>query len=172
MLSYNRQAMSASVSSHGKSLLLGLVLLGATTAFLARQQVEIVREPASMVVEHVGNTSAAVVITSKSGSLLVDVSLKSGTGVSVSVPAYWRLTQAKGVPMAEISMGENELGFRRFTSPRDVTLTFLSAVLLSDLTVINPPQKPLNVSVQRIDLETGNVRSSSKLFTDPQVVFP
>lgn len=171
MLGYTRQAMSVPFSIHGKSLLLGLLLLGALSALLSRQPVGSPAEPATMVVEHAGGTKIGMVLTTKSGSGLLDLTVRSKEQVFVSVPETWQLTQVRGAPLSSIEQGESTLGFRRVGAPPAVTLTFYCPSSPGAVTVMNAPGLPMEVSLERISLETSSVRSQSKLFTDPQVRF-
>lgn len=171
MLGYTRQAMSVPFSIHGKSLLLGLLLLGALSALLSRQPVAPQSQPATMVIEHAGGTKIGMVLTTKSGSGLLDITVKSREKVFVSVPDAWRLTQVRGAPLSSIEQGQSAMGFARIGAPPAVTLTFYCPSSPAAVTVMNAPALAMEVSLERISLETGSVRKQSKLFTDPQVLF-
>lgn len=163
--------MSVPFSIHGKSLLLGLVLLGALSALLSRQPVAPQAQPATMVIEHAGGTKIGMVLTTKSGSGLLDLTVRSTDKVFVSVPDAWSLAQVRGAPLASIEQGQSVMGFRRVGAPPAVTLTFYCPSSPGAVTVMNPPGLPMEVSLERISLETSSVRSQSKLFTDLQVRF-
>ena len=163
--------MSVPFSIHGKSLLLGLVLLGTLGALLSRRPVETPAPPATMVFEHAGGTKVGMVLTTKSGSGLLDLTVRSKEQVFVSVPESWRLTQVRGAPLSSIEQGQREMGFVRLGAPPAVTLTFYCPSSPGTLTVMNAPQLPMDVSLERIFLETGSVEQHAKLFTDPQVRF-
>lgn len=172
MLGYTRQAMSSPVVLHGKSLLLGLVLLASLGAVIARNTHRGTASASTIVVEHDGGLSVRIACTVKQGSSLITLALSGKEQTAfLSMPDSWKLTHAKGTPITGLTESGSALGFRRIGVPTGTALTFFATSDMGVLTVLNPKTAPLDVAVERVDLDRAEVTRVSKLFTDPQAVF-
>lgn len=172
MLRYNRQAMHGTVPLHGKSLLLGLVLVSALGAWVEKSLPVVETRIADIAVEYEKPLFLDATFTSKKGAFLLELSVKSGSGVAVSLPADWERTQVKNAPLASITPEDAAFGFRRWHIPQDATLTYQFREALDGIRVLNPQRKPVNVRYRSINLDTGTVTDVSRLFSEAEATLP
>jgi len=88
------------------------------------------------------------------GSAVIDIGYEEGQGrISVSVPDVWIRREVRGVPLEAIQDEAPTFGFRRFSMPRDATVSFRADTAPDTITLHNPTDLPLLVRLSHVDLE-------------------
>lgn len=172
MLRYTRQAMPSVAPVHARSLLLGVILLGAVHAWVSRPVREAPKPGVDIAVEQRGGEILGLTLTTKSGAGLLELSVKHGSGTFISVPAEWRRTLVRNATLAQIVGEDAAFGFRRWTMTPRAAVTFAIEKAPGTFRILNPTTEPMEVRFTAVDLDAKTVTNRSRLFTEDSAVFP
>lgn len=157
---------------HGKGFLMSLILLGALAAWLSRPSEPVQPLIADIAVEHQGKLVVQMTLTTKSGAGLLDIAMRGGSGIYLSVPQNWTQTEVRNVTLADVSGEDAAFGFTRLKIPSGAGLSYKLPTAPDKLRVHNPGGQPMDLRVRAINLDTKTVKDQSALFTDEQAVLP
>ena len=126
---------------------------------LPNLQAGVTSEPlqVDIAIEHIEPISMDIEISTLGGVAIADISQKGEENTLLSVPNYWVQREVRGVPIDQANIEDETFGFTRWNLPDGATISFRIKRSPDSMTLHNPTNSPMKVSVTRVNLETQEV---------------
>lgn len=144
--------------------LLALLLWGVTSVRMEQKKAELI-PTVTIAIEHTAIAQVSITRTTK-GNGPIDIQNDSDEVLHISVPETWTRDEVRHAPLSAVVADEPSLGFRRWSIPRQATVTFLSPTSWGKLHIRNIADTPVRVRIRQIDLAQQSSTVDSYLISD------
>lgn len=154
-------------STHARvaiAALLPLLIWGGYNASHGRLSIQ--SKPVEIGVEHSAPASMTITRSAGKATSLTDVRNDSTNPLSVSLPDDWERGEVKGAPLSALIGDGPNFGFRRWTLPAGMSVSFSAPYAWNELTLHNADESALHIKIITIDVERGTSETESYLVKD------
>lgn len=126
-------------------------------------------KPVEIGVEHAAPASMTITRSAGKATSLTDVRNDSSIPLSVSLPDDWERGEVKGGSLSDLIGDGPNFGFRRWTLPSGMSVSFSASYAWNELTLHNADETALHVKIVTIDLEKNTRETESYLVMDEEL---
>lgn len=154
-----RKPVTKALSTHFLACLISLIAIAGFSvgSYVRMTSAAPQTESVEIGIEHTAPLALSIEMSTREDKSIVDISHNAEEKIFISVPADWERREVRSAPLDTVVADGTGLDYRRWHLPSGATVSYRVSYVIDQMTIHNPSELPVKVTLTRVDLNADTV---------------